>query len=96
MESDLATTQTPTRVCGQCGKPPRTPHDVMFEMKPGHDGKPWFLCMRDYREGLEPFKLGLIDSQYKTVIEIPPTEERSAAKADVGDFSRKPRKRKSA
>lgn len=68
----------------------------MVEMKPGHDGKPWFLCVPDYNDGREPFKLGLIDAQYRTEIEIPPTEERSAAKADVGDFSRKPRRKKSA
>lgn len=44
---------TDERVCGDCGRVPLTTlggadkrGDIFIEMKPGRDGKPWWLCLR--------------------------------------------------
>ena len=38
---------------------------VLVGMQPGPDGQPWWLCIRDYIDGLFPGKLGRIDPKYK-------------------------------
>lgn len=45
--------------CGDCGRRPletvsgaAKPGDPFVEMAPGRDGKPWWLCLRCWWEGL--------------------------------------------
>lgn len=50
--------------CEHCGKF----HRIMIQMQPGRDGVPWQLCSPCWREGRQPFKLGMFKV---TVIEDP-------------------------
>ena len=47
--------------CDHCG----ATHPIMVQMQPGKDGKPWWLCVRDWRDGLQPMKCGLVPAKYR-------------------------------
>lgn len=47
----------PDNVCGDCGRPPAH-GTTTIAMRPGHDGKPWWLCGGCWRDGVKPTKLG--------------------------------------
>jgi hypothetical protein len=74
----------PSPTCGQCGFDPNgVANTVMVPMQPGHDGKPWSLCVGCWIEGRRPWKLG----RFKvTVIEDPKLADAlsAASKRGVG------------
>jgi hypothetical protein len=57
--------------CELCGETDRT---VLVGMKPGKDGVPWWLCVKDWSEGRTPFKLG----RFKAETTEEPQKRRSA------------------
>lgn len=64
--------------CEICGK--TAAHGVVLvAMQPGADGKDWWLCIRDYIDGLFPGKLGRIDPKYRDVVTAVPTPTRKTA-----------------
>lgn len=54
------------RCCELCGKS----EVVLVEMQPGPDGVPWWLCIRDYVDGLFPGKLGRIPAAYRNDLAV--------------------------
>lgn len=77
----MTTTSTASSIdnierCDHCGK--EAAHGVVLvEMKPGHDGKKWWLCFRDYVDGLKPMQLGNIPAEYK--VDLPVKGKRKKA-----------------
>lgn len=70
----------------------------MVPMQPGRDGVPWQLCSPCWREGRQPFKLGMFKV---TVIEDPhladalaKASKRTAGLIDMTDASDTPAKAK--
>lgn len=83
-------------ICQTTGRPrePRPHPHVLMEMEPGNDGKPWFLCIQHWFDGLhpnDPARIGsgkVLEIEPKTIAIAPPKQEpqtkRSHADKDQG------------
>ena len=57
---------------------------VLVEMQPGPDGVHWYLCIRDYFDGIFPGKLGRIPARYRDDMEVTTTTRGEAVIPSTG------------